>query len=262
MRETNSLSAQTLKPLYVAHPNHRELVLKSFELALNAGFLDTSGISIQEIRDRLEAGAYSEDFESIPGIIGEHFPAPWSQGPDFDFFGLYPFSKIPYGDYTNTLSGWFRGLNHGFDPLQGFIWPGADVTTIEWANYSQNSFIWDNAITLYNSGDKAKAYEVLGHILHLLADLSVPSHIKVVDHGVSINSINSGTIIDPDLLDLIIDEYEISLSGGFSIPGLVIFPDHLTQFRSSLDSADVSNIPNFSNWEDYLQELGELTYNN
>ena len=260
-RKPKSLSAQTLQLLYVAHPNHRELVLKSFELALNAGFSDTSGISTQEIRDRLEAGAYSEDFESIPGIIGEHFPAPWNQGPTFDFNGLYPFSKIPYGNYTDTLSGWYRGLNHGFDPLQGFIWPGADATTVEWANYLQNSFIWTNAIALYESGNKAKAYECIGHILHLLADLSVPSHIKVVDHGISINRINSGTIFDPDLMDLIIDEYEMSLSGGLSIPGLVIFPDLLSQFRSSLNSSNVSNIPDLNDWGDYLQELSELTYN-
>ncbi len=252
---------QSLQQLYVAHPNHRELVLKSFELAVNAGFSDFSGITEQEIRDRLEAGAYSEDFESIPGIIGEHFPAPWNQGPDFDFFGLYPFTKIPYGNYTDPLSGWYRGLNHGYDPVQGFKWPGADANTVEWANYPGNSFTWENVIGLYISGNTAVAYESLGHILHLLADLSVPSHVKVVDHGISINSINSGTILDPDLMVLIVDEYEMSLSGGFSIPGIINFiPDLLTQFRSSLDAVDVNNIPALSGWEDYLQELGVQTY--
>lgn len=113
------------QPLYVAHPNHKEIVQKIFALALNAGFLDTLGITEQEIRDRLEAGAYSEDFEAIPGIIGEHFPAPWDSGPTFDFNGLYPFTKIPYGNYIDSYSGWYRGLNHGYDPVQEFNWPGS-----------------------------------------------------------------------------------------------------------------------------------------
>jgi Secretion system C-terminal sorting domain len=259
----SKLYQQVMQPQYVAHPNHREVVLKSFDLAEVAGFLDTSGITHKEIKDRLEAGAYSEDFESIPGDVGVHFPLPWNQGPDFDFFGLYPFSKIPYGNYTDTLSGWYRGLNHGYDPVLGFKWPNADVTTLEWANYTGNSYIWDNAVNLYNSGNKAEAYQCLGHVLHLLSDLSVPSHIKVVDHGISVVSINSGTVIDPDHMVLIVDEYELALSGGVSIPGIVDFiPNLLSQFRSSLDSVKVNDIPDFSNWEDYLKELGTYTYNN
>ena len=248
-------------PLYVAHPNHKEIVQKTFSLALNAGFLDTLGITEQEIRDRLEAGAYSEDFESIPGIIGEHFPAPWNSGPTFDFNGLYPFTKIPYGNYIDSYSGWYRGLNHGFDPVQEFNWPGAETSTVDWANHPSNSFIWDKVIDLYNAGNKAEAYECLGHILHLLADLSIPSHVKVVDHGTSINRINSGTIIDPDLLGLIVDEYEIALSGGIPLPGIIYIPNLLNDFRSALDSSKVNNIPIFNRWEDYLKELGLLTYN-
>jgi len=63
-------SGKTFQPNYVADPNHREIVLKFFELAVAAGFSDTLNITPQEIKDRLEAGAYSEDIESIPGIIG------------------------------------------------------------------------------------------------------------------------------------------------------------------------------------------------
>jgi hypothetical protein len=129
-RVTDNLSTDLHQHLFVASPNHREIVLKSIDLAIAAGFNDTLSITLQEIRDRLEAGAYSEDFESIPGIIGEHFPNPWNLGPDFNFYGLYPFSKIPYGSYTDPLSGWYRGLNHGYDPVQQFKWPGANSTTV------------------------------------------------------------------------------------------------------------------------------------
>ena len=255
-----SFSSEVLKWLYSPDPNHREIVLQSFELALSAGFVDTSGITIQEIKDRLEAGAYSEDFEAIPGIIGDHFPNPWNQGPEFDFGGYYTFSKIPYGSYRDASSGWYRGLNHGYDPIQDFKWPGASSTTIEWANYSGNSYIWTNAVQLYLSGEKVKAYQCLGQILHLLADLSIPSHVKIVNHGMDVVELNSGTPIDPDKLELIVDEYEIAISGGIFVPGIIYIPDLLIEFQSALILADTKNIPVFTSWEDHLRELGEYTY--
>ncbi|HVO72586.1 MAG TPA: T9SS type A sorting domain-containing protein [Ignavibacteriaceae bacterium] len=249
------------KILYSSDPNHRELVLKSFELAEASGFLDTAGITHPEIRDRLEAGAYSEDYENIPGFIGEHFPNPWNMGDQFDFNDLYPVTKIPYGSILDNASGWFRGLSHGYDPVQGFVWPGALNTTIGWANDENNSFSWDNAVNLYKSGMKAEAYECLGHLLHLLADLSIPSHVKVVNHGISVISINSGNLIDPDLLVLIVDEYEMALSGGLSIPYIADFiPDLLPEFRNSLNTAEVSNIPQLQKWQDYFTDLALYTY--
>jgi hypothetical protein len=256
-----SISNRDLQLLYSPDPNHKEIVLKSFELALSAGFVDTSGITTQEIKDRLEAGTYSEDFEEIPGIVGEHFPAPWNQGPDFNFYGLYPFSKIPYGSYMDTLSGWYRGLNHGYDPVLGFKWPGANSTTVNWANYYGNSYIWNNVVELYSNGEQAKAYQCLGHILHLLADLSIPSHVKIVDHGIDINSINAGTPLDPDLLDLIVDEYELSLAGGIPLPGVIFIPNLLNDFQSALNLSNVNNIPVLGNWDNYFVELGQYTYN-
>ena len=258
--DSPSISNRDLQLLYSPDPNHREIVLQSFELALSAGFVDTLGITHQEIKDRLEAGAYSEDFEAIPGILDEHFPAPWNQGPNFDFFGYYPFSKIPYGSYRDSSSGWYRGLNHGYDPVHGFKWPGADTTTVEWANYSGNSYIWTNALQLYLSGEKAKAYQCLGHILHLLADLSIASHVKIVNHGMDVVELNSGTPIDPDKLELIVDEYELAISGGIFVPGIVYIPNLFSEFQSALNLANTSNIPEFLTLEDYLTELGEYTY--
>lgn len=126
------------KIVYAGSPNHRELVIKAFELAVTKGFVDTNDITPQQILDRLEAGSYSEDLDPIPGIVGEHFPAPWNQGPEFDFYGYYPVSKVPYGNYLDTLSGWSRGLYHGFDPVQDYHWPGTKLTTIEWATYEGN----------------------------------------------------------------------------------------------------------------------------
>lgn len=153
---------EVLKPLYSGKPNHIQLAEKSFSLAVGAGFNDTIDITSNEILDRLKAGAYSEDYDLIPGIIGEHFPAPWDKGPVFDFNGLYPLSKIPYGSITDTLSGWYRGLSHGYDPVKGYTWQGTYTTSVEWANSPLNSFSWNKAIELYKEGKKAEAYEVSG----------------------------------------------------------------------------------------------------
>ena len=258
---TYPIVTETDQLVYAAHPNHREIVIKSFELAVMAGFIDPSGLTVQEIKDRLEAGAYSEDFESIPGIIGEHFPAPWNQGPEFDFFGYYPFSKIPYDSYRDTLSGWYRGLNHGYDPVQDFKWPGANSTTVDWANSSLNSYIWNKAVELYRDSNYLEAYQCLGHILHLLADLSIPSHVKVVNHGMDVVELKSGTPINPDKLELIIDEYELALAGGLNVPGYIFIPDKYSVFQSATDIAKIDNIPYFFNWKDYLVELGKYSYN-
>jgi len=259
--QSSASDFDTFDLLYAGSPNHREIAVKAFQLAESMGFLDTIGITHSQIQDRLEAGAYSEDYESIPGIVGEHFPAPWNQGPDFDFYGFYPFSKIPYGSYTDNLSGWSRGFYHGFDPIQGFFWPGVNLTTIEWANYQGNNFTWDKARSLYESGKKAEAYECLGHLLHLLADLSIPAHVNVINHGISISSLHDGTITNPDILKLIVDEYELALSGGVTIPGYYeIIPSILQNFEIDLNLAD--SIVYLDAWQDYFQEMAELTYTN
>jgi hypothetical protein len=146
--------------------------------------------------------------------------------------------------------------------VQGFTWPGADLTTVEWANSDRNNFTWNKAVDFFNTGEKEKAYESLGHLLHLLEDLSVPSHVKVINHGISIGSIKSETVIAPDVLVLIADEYEMALAGGITIPTVIDFiPNLLNNFRSALELADKSNIPDFQNWNNYFTELATYTYN-
>jgi len=259
----SSIYSQNIKQKYSANPNHRDLAIKAFQLAVDNEYSD-SNISNQEIQNRIEAGAYSEDYEDIPGIIGNHFPDPWLLGPSFNFVGLHPITKIPYGKLTSTTSGWYRSFMHGYDPVQDFVWPGATETTIEWANSIYNSYTWDKAIALYNNREWEKAYQCLGHILHLLADLSVPAHVMIIDHGASLKSKNSGTIWDPDIGKLVVDEYERALNGGLELPnypGIYFVPNLLAEFRNALDSSSVGNIPVFINWQTYLDSLARYTYN-
>ncbi len=250
------------QPMYAASPNHRQIAVKAFELATQAGFLDTVGITSQEIQDRLEAGAYSEDYDSIPGIVGEHFPDPWTQGPTIEFNGLYPTTPVPYGSIPDSMSGWSRGNMHGYDPVQGYLWPGTRYTTLGWADGPNNTFSWSHAVALYKSGYKAEAYECVGHLIHLLSDLSVPAHVKVVNHGISLSSKKSGTILDPDIATLVADEYEMALAGGIVVSNLItLIPDVSGTFTTSLGWADTAHIPSFPLWSDYFVNLGVSAYN-
>lgn len=43
-------------------------------------------------------------------------------------------------------------------------------------------FTWRRAITLYNSGEREKAFYALGHVLHLIEDVSVPDHTRNDPH--------------------------------------------------------------------------------
>jgi len=254
-----ALRAQARKAMYSAEPNHLEIVDRALELALQMGFAESSP-SIEDIRDRLRTGAYEEDFAPIPGIVGEHFPSPWTQGPTFDFYGLIGVARIPYGELTDPFSGWARGLSHGYDPGTHFRWPGARGTPLEWAASAENTFSWDHAISLYREGKKSEAYECLGHILHLLMDQSVPSHVKVVNHGGFLNRKGAGSLLDPDLASVIVDEYERALAGGLEISGVVgVIPDLLGTFRTALLRADSSRVPRFATWTDYLQNLALVT---
>jgi hypothetical protein len=249
---------------YSANPNHRELVRKALELAVQAGFRESS-VSLQNLTDRLEAGAYSEDYDGIPGVPGEHFPNPWDNGPQFDLSGLIPGTRIPYGglvDLAFSSSGFKRGLAHGYDPIKGFSWPDAVSTTVDWASSPSNGFSWDQALALYSKKNYQEAYECLGHLLHLLTDLSIPAHVKVVNHGMVLASKYNGTY-KPDIVSLIIDEYELALSGGFTLSSLAsVVPNILPEFRAALQNARSDSIPRFGSWKTYFEELAIRTYNN
>lgn len=78
--------------------------------------------------------------------------------------------------------------------IRGAVLPDKDETslgTYAWHFYGSNGYSWNgstntayvkciehynNAIDLYNSGDKASAMETLGRALHYLQDVNVPQH--------------------------------------------------------------------------------------
>jgi len=251
---------QTLRKLqYAAHPNHREIARKAFDLADAKGFTETD-IDPNAIRARLEAGAFSEDYEEIPGRDVRRISVePWEEiKNNHRILGkIYPY--IPYGEQDNPNSGWYRGLNHGYDPITGYQWPGSRTTTKRWANdATENSYTWEEALIRYRRGRKDEAYQILGHVMHLLTDLSVPAHVKVVNHGavVSKSEPKPNTPFTPDIVKIIWDDYETALSGGFAE-----IPDLLGDFSRAVDAANPLKIPSFQSWEVYFDSLAKYTYN-
>jgi hypothetical protein len=240
---------------YQGSPGHRQIAIRALDLAIRKGFTE-GGLPLEDVRARIEAGAYMEDYAPLPGAVSQYFPDPWTRLPVLDFGGLLPAETVPVGSLSDTVSGWVRGLAHGYDPMQGFRWPGTRWTTLAWCSAAANAFTWQKAVELYRSGQRHEAYECLGHLLHLLSDLSVPAHVAVVNHGTSLVAKKGGHLLDPDLGMLVLDEYESALNGGMSLGGIpLVIPDLLGVFLASLDSARVEGIPVHSRWEEYFAAM-------
>lgn len=113
-----------------------------------------------------------------------------------------------------------RWINHFYDPITGEGWNGGGINGIspetikylaqfglsyediesakKWAvdPLLQNAYIlyqgdqtWQKAITEYVKGNKKEAFIALGHVLHLLEDMTVPDHTR--------NDTHAGVLNDP-----------------------------------------------------------------
>ncbi len=75
-----------------------------------------------------------------------------------------------------------RWLNHFYDPVRnrGLVVAGvARPSSKQWARDEQAQiYTWRAGIDAYAAGDNHMAFLVLGHILHLLEDASVPEHTR------------------------------------------------------------------------------------
>ncbi len=115
-----------------------------------------------------------------------------------------------------------RCLNHFYDPIYNKTWQFGGLeylypalTAKDWAQsplaqalydpfymaslgpiakspvFSSANFTWQRAIYEYAKGNKKMAFESLGHILHLIQDMSVPEHTRENVHIFFIESANS-----------------------------------------------------------------------
>jgi len=78
------------------------------------------------------------------------------------------------------LSKVFFNLNT--DIVSSVNWLHNEELQAKYADYGGNN-TWENAIRQYAKGDKKEAYLILGHILHLLEDKTVPDHTRNDTHA-------------------------------------------------------------------------------
>ena len=125
------------------------------------------------------------------------------QYPDLKLSGD-DFDKVILGSMEEDLN--IRPLNHFYDPIHKEGLNGLGLSMLSAKEWSQNTktqagfsnlagigftkelfsagsdYSWERAIYDYVHNDKERALESLGHILHLIQDMSVPPHTRNDDH--------------------------------------------------------------------------------
>ena len=87
----------------------------------------------------------------------------------------------------------YRALNHFFDPIRNIGFNNGH-TAKDWAfsptlqkydvlaGKGEQDFSWPRALEDYAKGDEERAFLALGHVIHLLEDMSVPDHTRNDPH--------------------------------------------------------------------------------
>ncbi len=80
-----------------------------------------------------------------------------------------------------------RVMRHFFRPTDGAGLTlnslGTFPNSLEWATRAEgNAWRWGNGIRAYADGNEEEAYFILGHIVHLIQDLTVPAHTHLDIH--------------------------------------------------------------------------------
>jgi len=146
-------------------------------------------------------------------------------GPDDPY--LY---DIPMGAYNEdeidhvwNHEGWCVSGTHFWDPDLGSDWPFISVFCNTPNAWQKARVLWGMALGQYHLGNKASAYEYLGHIVHLVGDLTVPAHAHSDSH------------VYPD-------EYDDNYSNG---DGLDYSPPDLKDDeKRSVQESEMVKIPN------------------
>lgn len=80
-------------------------------------------------------------------------------------------------DWANDASAQTAFLYRSLSPSEASILSLAQVEKIK-SSFDQSDFTWNKAIDLYLDGKKEEALFTLGHIIHLIEDMSVPDHVR------------------------------------------------------------------------------------
>ncbi len=87
-------------------------------------------------------------------------------------------------DHVWNHTGWCVTITHFWDPDLG---PDHTMDTLVCNYHDPNAWqkarvLWGMALGEYHKGNKDVAYEYLGHVVHLIGDMSVPAHVHFDSH--------------------------------------------------------------------------------
>lgn len=131
-----------------------------------------------------------------------------------------------------------RVMRHFFRPTDGAGLTFGDrlfVNSYEWGVLPnlQNRWGWEDALERYREGDLAGAYFALGHVIHLVQDLTVPAHSHLDVHGPPFG-----------------DDYESYVTSR-------MLSDRTSLFTLELSATPV---PRFSSLEELWRRTGEASF--
>ncbi|TSC61698.1 MAG: cell wall surface anchor family protein [Parcubacteria group bacterium Athens0416_74] len=142
----------------------------------------------------------------------------------------------------------WRFMQHFYDPINNKGLWGKYISSKEWVQntdkqggelgyareyFSRNDdYTWDRAIFDYAYGNKVRAAEALGHVLHLVEDASVPAHVRDDAHG------NIWGIGNPDTYEKFTGIFE---KGSVNIVGKIISKKFSSLSQAFEDTASFSN---------------------
>lgn len=152
---------------YDSHNTHRAL---TYESAQFYNYYASEKLTEQEIKWLMQ-GAQEED--TPPRWINHFYNPITGEGWKGKNFG---------GADSNMLLWFSKFILSSRSPLSAKNWANNQSAQTDYENYKGNQ-TWQKAIESFNQGDKKSAYIALGHILHLIEDMTVPEHTRGDTHA-------------------------------------------------------------------------------
>jgi MYXO-CTERM domain-containing protein len=127
-----------------------------------------------------------------------------------------------------------RVMRHFYRPTDGLGILYGDFdrfpSSYEWGGVANDTNQWDYAdgLVAFSRGDHAEAYFIVGHTMHLIADLSVPAHSHLVEHGPP-----TGNDLESYCSSLMTSEFASALQGVAPGAPLPNFTDLEDAFQST-----------------------------
>ncbi len=128
----------------------------------------------EEYRNYLIEGSRSED--NLPRLMNHFYDPVYDRGLTHQFLGNWQSSKDWVKDEENQNS-----IIYKVEPVIVSIFASAEERKVN--INTETNYTWQQAIRFYLNNEKEKAFFTLGHVIHLIEDLSVPDHTRNDPHA-------------------------------------------------------------------------------